>query len=536
MKNNSKQQDQCTVRERHGQLVFAINSEILLPENAPVRLTSAQLEDLDYEKLYRAYSPRGRKSKVDPRVMFKVMVYGYQCGIYSSRKLEEACKYRIDFKWLLEDREEPDHSTFARFRTGRCGEAVEDLFYQYVKLLEKQEETDHKTVFVDGTKLESRAGRYTFCWRGSVEKQLNRVREKVFQLTGRKKRQALQEYLAQQREHIAFVHGKGKHKSEEQRRWEDLDALCKRWAEYEDSLKIMGEARNSYSKTDPDATFMRMKDDHKELLKGIAAERIQVELTKMLCRKGVTKVLEEFADIIAIPIPEILPMFHFEQRNPHHDKDVWGHTIAVIDNIAPKPVLRWAALLHDIGKPQCFSIGEDGIGHFFGHAEKSTAMAEEILNRMRFDNAGKERILRLVRYHDMPITADRKLIKRLLSKHGEEASRQLIELHRADTLGQSSICIPRLATFGTANAMIDELLQEENCFTLKDLAVNGNDMMSIGLKGKAIGNTLQACLDAVIDERVPNDHASLLALAREQMIADTDQILSDFANDYKRMS
>lgn len=178
MKNNSKQQDQCTVRERHGQLVFAINSEILLPENAPVRLTSAQLEDLDYEKLYRAYSPRGRKSKVDPRVMFKVMVYGYQCGIYSSRKLEEACKYRIDFKWLLEDREEPDHSTFARFRTGRCGEAVEDLFYQYVKLLEKQEETDHKTVFVDGTKLESRAGRYTFCWRGSVEKQLNRVREK----------------------------------------------------------------------------------------------------------------------------------------------------------------------------------------------------------------------------------------------------------------------------------------------------------------------------------------------------------------------
>lgn len=82
----------------------------------------------------------------------------------------------------------------------------------------------------------------------------------------------------------------------------------------------------------------------------------------------------------------------------------------------------------------------------------------------------------------MPITADRRLIKRLLSKHGEEASRQLIELHRADTLGQSSICIPRLATFETANAMIDELLQEEKCFSLKDLAVNGNDMMAIGLR------------------------------------------------------
>ena len=118
----------------------------------------------------------------------------------------------------------------------------------------------------------------------------------------------------------------------------------------------------------------------------------------------------------------------------------------------------------------------------------------------------------------MPITADRRLIKRLLSKHGEEASRQLIELHRADTLGQSSICIPRLATFETANAMIDELLQEEKCFSLKDLAVNGNDMMAIGLKGKSIGNALQACLDAVMDERVANDHTALLTLAQEQMV------------------
>ena len=251
------QQNQCIVKERDGQLVFAINSEIMLPENAPVRLTSAQLEELDYEKLYRAYSPRGRKSKVDPRVMFKVMVYGYQSGIYSRRKLEEACKYRIDFRWLLEDMKEPDHATFARFRTGRCAEAAEDLFYQYVKLLEKQGETDHETVFVDGTKLESCAGRYTFCWRGSEEKRLEKVREKVYQLTGLKKRQALQTRLEQQREDIVFVCGKGKRKSEEQRRWEELRELYERWEDYENSLKIMGESRNSYSKTDPDATFMR---------------------------------------------------------------------------------------------------------------------------------------------------------------------------------------------------------------------------------------------------------------------------------------
>ena len=257
-----KKQDQFKSFERNGQLVLALNSEILLPENAPVRLTSAQLEELDYRNLYRAYSARGRKSKVDPRVLFKVMVYGYQCGIYSSRKLEEACRYRIDFMWLLEDYSAPDHTTLARFRTGRCAEAAEELFYQYVNLLEQQGETDHETVFIDGTKLESCAGRYTFCWRGSVEKHLANVREKVLQLSGLRTLNALQKYLEQSKDEISFAHGKGRRKSKEQRQWETLDELRQKWEDYEKSLKIMGDTRNNYSKTDPDATFMRMKDDH----------------------------------------------------------------------------------------------------------------------------------------------------------------------------------------------------------------------------------------------------------------------------------
>lgn len=262
MNKNSKTQEQFKIYEREGQLILAIDNEILLPENAPVRLTSAQLEELDYEKLYRAYSVNGRKSKVDPRVMFKVMVYGYQCGIYSSRKLEEACRYRVDFMWLLGEQPVPDHTTISRFRTGRCAEAAEDLFYQYVNLLEQQGETDHETVFIDGTKLESRAGRYTFCWRGSVEKQLAKVREKVFATVGLKNLTALQEYLKQRKDEIVFVFGKGSRKSEEQRQWETLDELRRKWEGYEKSLEIMGESRNSYSKTDPDATFMRMKEDH----------------------------------------------------------------------------------------------------------------------------------------------------------------------------------------------------------------------------------------------------------------------------------
>lgn len=262
MNKKSETQNQCSVYEREGQLVFALNSEIMIPENAPVRLTSAQLEELNYERLYCAYSPRGRKSAADPRVLFKVLVYGYQCGIYSSRKLEEACRYRVDFMWLLGESKAPDHTTLARFRTGQCREVIEDLFYQYVRRLEGMGETDHQAVFVDGTKVESRAGRYTFVWRKNVEKHLDKVKEQVRKETGLTELPALEYSLSAAKAGIAFVHGTGRRKSAEQKHWEALEALRQRWSGYEARLEIMGEGRSSYSKTDPDATFMRLKEDH----------------------------------------------------------------------------------------------------------------------------------------------------------------------------------------------------------------------------------------------------------------------------------
>ena len=260
--NKTNHKEKYKVSCGNNQLVLILNSEIILPEDAPVRVTSAQLEELDYRKLYEAYSFKGRKSVADPRVLFKVMAYGYQCGIYSSRKLEEACKYRVDFMWLLENGKAPDHSTLSRFRTGRCAEAVEDLFYQYVQLLEKQNEVDHKSVFIDGTKIESRAGRYTFNWRGTAEKNLAKVKQKVLEQTECKTQNELENFLTGNAEGITFVSGKGKRKTERQREWEAADDLRRQWHKYEEQLAIMGEDRNSYSKTDHDATFMRMKEDH----------------------------------------------------------------------------------------------------------------------------------------------------------------------------------------------------------------------------------------------------------------------------------
>ena len=139
-----------------------MDMEIIIPQEDPVRLLSAQLEELDYRELYGAYSSQGRKSAAEPRIIFEVLVYGYMCGIYSTRKLEEACRKRVDFMWLLQGEPVPDYSTFARFRTGRTKDAVEGLFYQFVRRLEEMGETEHDEVFIDGTKLESTANRYFF--------------------------------------------------------------------------------------------------------------------------------------------------------------------------------------------------------------------------------------------------------------------------------------------------------------------------------------------------------------------------------------
>ena len=186
----------------------------------------------------------------------------FQCGICSSRKLEEACWYRVDFMWLLEDQEAPDHAAIARFRTGRCREAVEDLFYQYVRKLEEIGETDHQSVFLDETKLESQAGRYTFVWRKSVEKHLGKVKEQVLGSTGCTSAEQLRTWLEESAQSICFVHGSGRRKSPEQKEWERLSGLLERWEKYEQSLAIMGEKRNICSKTDPDANFMRLNEDH----------------------------------------------------------------------------------------------------------------------------------------------------------------------------------------------------------------------------------------------------------------------------------
>lgn len=273
MKNST--QKNFTTKTTSYQLVLPLNVEMLIPANDSVRLLSEIMEQLDYSTLYEAYSRKGRKSAVSPRNLFKIIVYGYMNNLYTSRSLEQACRRDINFMWLLEGAKAPDHNTIARFRSKRVATAAEGLFYQLVELLKEQQEIRFENLFVDGTKIEANANKYSFVWRKTTEKSAVKLQDKLSQTIAaiREKYQFPLEQTAetaetltllrekQQWENIEFVHGTGKRKSQLQKDVEELEALLTRQKKYED-YNASFQGRNSFSKTDRDATFMHMKEDH----------------------------------------------------------------------------------------------------------------------------------------------------------------------------------------------------------------------------------------------------------------------------------
>ena len=283
----------------------------------------------------------------------------------------------------------------------------------------------------------------------------------------------------------------------------------------EDALRILRTLRFSAT-----LGFAIGEDTHQALraqcgdLRYVAAERVREELTKLLCGTDVLRVLLEDSRVLGVVLPEILPCVGFDQHNRHHCYDVWGHTAHAVAAAPPDPVLRWAMLLHDLGKPRCFTLDEQGVGHFHGHHRPSAEMAETVCRRLRFDKATARQICMLVRYHDRPISLTGKAIRRAMNQLGVEGLRQLCAVKRADNLAQHPDYRGRQREINEGEAIMDELLRKDACFSLKQLAVNGWDMAALGLEGPAIGQMLQALLEAVMDGAADNDRDALLALAK----------------------
>ena len=253
---------------------------------------------------------------------------------------------------------------------------------------------------------------------------------------------------------------------------------------------------------------------NRELLQSIAAERIQAEFFKLLCGGHAVEVLREYPEVIGVFWPEILPMVGFDQRNYHHCYDIWEHTLHAMSHTPNDLVLRCSALLHDVGKVECFTVDEKDVGHFYGHPKVSARMADQMLRRLKCPNDLRITIVRLVEWHDKVFPRTEKSVRRALMNLGETDLRRLIAIKRADNLAQAPEFHGTQKEIDRFEAILEEVLKAQACFSLKDLAVNGNDLIAIGFKGKEIGTILRCLLGKVVDGEIPNDRAVLLKMAR----------------------
>ena len=267
-----------TLFSRPYQLKLPLEIGHTIPDNDCVRLLGQFVEELDLSDLYSTYS-RVKENQVSPRQMLKIMLYAYHEHNYSSRGIEKACRRDINYMYLLEGRSAPDHATIARFRSIHFGQVADKYLAMTARYLMDLGEISGREIFIDGTKIEANANKYTFVWKKSVTKNQVKLLEKTALLVqecvesyglreiwhGQVKEKHLSKilrklYKIKDEESIEFVHGSGCRKTQLQKHIELLEEYSARLKEYSRELEVLGD-RNSYSKTDPDATFMRMKED-----------------------------------------------------------------------------------------------------------------------------------------------------------------------------------------------------------------------------------------------------------------------------------
>jgi len=273
-------------------------------------------------------------------------------------------------------------------------------------------------------------------------------------------------------------------------------------------------------------TYEAIKN-HAECIRNVSAERIRVEVTKLIMSNGADR-LKLLADtgLSNIFFPEWDEMLLAGQNNPHHSYSVGEHTIKVIENIhrlypgkgeKDFKILCWSALLHDVGKPECRFVDEKGIDHFYGHEKSGEVMAEAILKRLKFDNYTIETTKRLVACHDYRFNGSKKSMRKFVSKVGADIMPLLFILMEADVCGQSDYHREeKLQRIKQAKETFDELIAANTAFTVKDLEINGKELISAGIPaGKALGDVLKALLEMVLEEPELNEKSILLANAKK---------------------
>lgn len=246
----------------------------------------------------------------------------------------------------------------------------------------------------------------------------------------------------------------------------------------------------------------------------IAAERIHVELCKLICGQNADDVLRRYADLFCVIVPEITPMIGFAQAHPYHHLDLWEHTIHSISHAPNDVCVRLALLFHDIGKLHCYTF-DGSTAHFYGHAQVSAEMCSAILKRLKLDSATIRVVQTLVFYHDADLQPQSKCVKRWLFKIGEERFQQLLQVQYADIMAQHALYRDvRLKKLQDITQCMQLILAQQQCFHIKDLNITGKDILSLGIpQGRRVGMILHQLMDMVIDEEIENNYDKLLEKA-----------------------
>ena len=277
----------------------------------------------------------------------------------------------------------------------------------------------------------------------------------------------------------------------------------------EDSLRILRGLRFAvrFDLAIEEATWQAMLSE-KHLMDNLARERVFSELCQLLLFVSTAESLVSFGPLLAAVIPELAPMLGFDQRSPHHAYDVFRHTAHVVVGVSADLPLRWAALLHDVGKVPTFTQDTTGRGHFYGHAQVGAKMADTILRQLKAPTELREQVVFLIDKHMTKLEPEKKLLRRRLSQYGWEAVCGLLALQWADFTSKG--VTGTAPDFRRIRDLLTEIREEDSCLSLKDLAVNGHHLMALGIQGKEIGQTLNRLLEAVMDETVPNETQALL--------------------------
>lgn len=253
----------------------------------------------------------------------------------------------------------------------------------------------------------------------------------------------------------------------------------------------------------------------RDRMHSVAQERVYAEVNKLICGAYAGRVLLAYPDILTAVLPEITPCVGFDQKNHHHCFDVWEHTCRAVDAVPPRSELRWTMLFHDLGKPNCFTVGEDGEGHYYGHTAISAQLAEGIMERLRFEKALREQVRAQLACFDDLFPPERTAIHKEMVRRGRETVQNLLLTKRADNAAKAPDGLARAqAPWLAAQAVYDELIAEGAPCTPRELAVSGGDMLRLGLSGKAVGAVLSKLLDEVAAGKLTNTYDDLMQRAQ----------------------